>query len=95
MSSVEVQPSFYESIINNITWKRVIFAITTVFFIYPKPFLHVFNPLMKRVARSYERKKAHLNKIFLVTDKTITPEKLVKEKAFNGKSKDILVINLL
>jgi hypothetical protein len=47
------------------------------------------------VARSYNRSKGELKKIFLTPNKSITPSKLIDLNYFSGEPSDVVEVNLL
>jgi hypothetical protein len=81
--------TLFQSIKKNMSWKMGVCLAITAFIIYPRPFLYLLKPFLRRVSKSYSQSKPKLNRIFLTTEKAITPEKLIKQKLYNGSSSDI------
>jgi|LakMenEpi03Aug12_release.lakeMendotaPanAssembly.Ray.scaffolds.fasta_scaffold129521_2 hypothetical protein len=65
---------------DKLSWKHSLLLLIPVFVIYPKPFLYILSPLIKRIKKYNKPNRARINKIILTLNKNIKPNLLIKDK---------------
>lgn len=74
-------------------WKSSLIILLSAFIVYPRPFLFILNPLIKRVRNSYKRNSPKLEKIILSTNRNADADKICKAKLYNNPH-HIYIVNL-
>ena len=65
-----------ETLLHKLTWKHALALVTVGFFVYPKPFFHLFRPLIKHFRSNYRRGSIppRVEKIIFTVNRFITPK---------------------
>lgn len=88
--------SFINKLKSNFSWKSALMiGVPLMFIIYPRPFLYLLRPFINRINKTYCENRPKLKKILFTTNRFLTPEKIVKNKLYEGNPENIIVINLL
>ena len=70
----------FNKIKDKLSWKHSLLLLIPVFFIYPKPFLYILSPFIKRIKKYNKPYRARISKIILTINKNIKPNQLIQGK---------------